>query len=53
MNLNRGKVYFGSHVWRFQSMVGWSCCFWAYGEAAHHDMVTQKQKERKEETSMP
>lgn len=29
INLKRGKVYFSSQLWRSQSIVGWSCCFWA------------------------
>lgn len=28
INLKRGKVYFSSQLWRSQSIVGWSCCFW-------------------------
>jgi hypothetical protein len=27
--LNRGKICFVTEHWRFQSMVGWCCCFGA------------------------
>jgi hypothetical protein len=35
INLKGGKVDFGSWFWRVQSMVGWPCCLWAIGKAAH------------------
>lgn len=33
---------FGLQIQRFQSMVGWLCCFGAYGEAKHHGRENKK-----------
>jgi hypothetical protein len=57
INLQRGKIYFGSWLQRLQFMAGGFHCFWAYGEAEHHSkehmveetahlMVMGKQRER-------
>jgi hypothetical protein len=37
ITLYEEKFYIGSWIQRFQNMDGGLCCFWACGEAAHHD----------------